>query len=292
MQIKWQYKILDKNSSSSSSYDGFFVKNHKGVAFFYEEQEFYESIRQLSFSATGKLLSTIDHHVFKNELNKATISESLEATKDIADCFIFHMNDKEYICPASPFFYIDPDDESIIFDNTTHLKHIYEQNLVNSHHYEEDSFEFDDVVISHKGSLRYQCKSKATGALIWEKKVQGYLYTDMIRYGDGIIFGTAENGGKLYYIRLSDGTSIFEIETRGTAHFAINKDFCYCHKLSNKAVILKVSLLDSHVETLQLDGCSSLDSPIRIIDDVLYTLTFAHLNDGKDATPTIYAIKL
>lgn len=293
MKIKWQYKILDKNSPSSSSYDGLFVKNSKGIAFFYEEQEFYESIRQLSFSVNGKLLSTIDHHVFENELNKNTVPELLETTKDITDCFIFHVDDKEYICPASPLFYIDPEGESIVLDNPTiNLKHIYKQYLVNPHHYEEEPFEFDDYVITHKSSFSYQCKSKSTGELIWKKKVQGYLYTDMVRYGDGIIFGTAENGGKLYYVRLSDGASIVEVETRGTAHFAINEGFCYCHKVGNNAVVLKISLLDGNVETLQIDGWSGLDSPVRIIDDVLYTLTFDHLNDGKDATPTIYAIQL
>lgn len=293
MKIKWQYKILDKDSPSSSSYDGFFIKLSKGVAFLYEEQEFYESIRQLSFTVDGKFLSTIDHHVFENEMNETTIPDLLENTKDITDCFIFYMNGKEYVCPASPLFCIAPEDEAIIFDNPTiNLKHIYKQNLVNPHHYEEDSFEFDDYVISHKGSFRYQCKSKSTGVLIWDKKVQGYLHTDMIRYGDGVLFGTAESGGKLYYVRLSDGTSIFEVETRGTAHFTINKGFCYCHKVGNKAVILKISLLDGNVETLQLDGWSCLDSPVRIIDDVLYTLTFDHLNDGKDANPTINAIQL
>lgn len=293
MTVKWQYKILDENASSSSSYDGFFVKIPEGVAFLYEEQEKYESLVQLNFSNKGRLLSLTKHRVFENDFEDIPIEESLEMTKGIEDCFLFSVDGREYICPGSSSICVSPELDAIVSDDSSlDLKHIYAQHVVNPYHYEEDSFEIDDCVISHKGSFGYQCTSKSTGELMWEKKVKGYLFTEIIKYGEGILFGTAEKGGKLYYIRLSDGFSIFEIETHGTAHFEIKNGYCYCHEKAKQATLLKINLSDGSIEKLQLEGKNGIDCPVRIIDDTLYTLTFEHLNDGQNANPTIYAIQL
>ena len=99
-------------------------------------------------------------------------------------------------------------------------------------HYELDDFVFGDYTIIHKGEWGYVCTKNNN--VLWKKSLRGYLYTDIIRKDNRIIFGTSGYGGHFYCLDIDSGEIVFDFNTKGTSAFFHANDSFYFPSRKNK----------------------------------------------------------
>ncbi|MBQ9746919.1 MAG: hypothetical protein IJW21_08880, partial [Clostridia bacterium] len=82
------------------------------------------------------------------------------------------------------------------------------------------------TVINNIGQWGYSCHKN--GELIWKKSLRAYLYTEIERYGDTLVFGTDGQGGHFYGLDIETGEIRFDFNTKGTArYFIYGEDFIF-----------------------------------------------------------------
>ncbi len=155
-----------------------------------------------------------------------------------------------------------------------------------AHFYEESDFSFPPYTISHKGSFGYVCAR--AGVPVWSFRTQGYLYTDMKLYGDTIVFGTAGAGGHFVALRLSDGTPVFDINTKGTDRYLTVNDRFYTYA-GGRNGLLSVGP-DGTTETLPLPGYTDCSCPLWTDGETLLCMSFG-MKGGRYTTVYIHAIR-
>jgi hypothetical protein len=153
--------------------------------------------------------------------------------------------------------------------------------------YEESDFSFPPYTISHKGSFGYVCKRG--GEPVWSFRTQGYLYTDMKLYGDTVVFGTAGAGGHFMALRLTDGSPVFDINTKGTDRYLTAGGRFYTYADGKKG-LLSVGL-DGSAETLPLPGHTDSSCPLWTDGDTLLCMSF-DMKGGRYTTVRINGVKL
>ena len=79
-------------------------------------------------------------------------------------------------------------------------------------HYSEDDFVFGEYRITHYGQFGYACFK--ADKLLWKKSLRGYLYTDIIKNNDRIIFGTNGMGGHFYSVNIDSGEIVFDFNNK------------------------------------------------------------------------------
>lgn len=170
-------------------------------------------------------------------------------------------------------------DESAAYVSLRHLDVPY--------FYEESDFSFPPYTISHKGSFGYVCKRG--GEPVWSFRTQGYLYTDMKLYGDTVVFGTAGAGGHFMALHLTDGSPVFDINTKGTDRYLTAGGRFYTYADGKKG-LLSVSL-DGSAETLPLLGHTDSSCPLWTDGDTLLCMSF-DMKGGRYTTVRINGVKL
>lgn len=170
-------------------------------------------------------------------------------------------------------------DESAAYVSLRHLAVPY--------FYEESDFSFPPYTISHKGSFGYVCKRG--GEAVWSFRTQGYLYTDMKLYGDTVVFGTAGAGGHFLALRLTDGSPVFDINTKGTDRYLTAGGRFYTYADGKKG-LLSVGL-DGSAETLPLPGHTVNSCPLWTDGDTLLCMSF-DMKGGRYTTVRINGVKL
>ena len=153
--------------------------------------------------------------------------------------------------------------------------------------HEESDFAFPPYVISHKGSFGYTCARD--GVPLWSFRAQGYLYTDMTLYGDTVVFGTAGAGGHFVGLRLSDGSAVFDLNTKGTDRYLTVKDRFYTYG-GGKNGLLSVGL-DGSAETLPLPGHTVNSCPLWADGNTLLCMSFG-MKSGRYTTVWVHGVRL
>jgi hypothetical protein len=141
--------------------------------------------------------------------------------------------------------------------------------------YIDHAFLFPPYEIKHKGEFSYVCSRE--GHPVWSFRTRGYLYTDMVQYHDAVVFGTAGMGGHFIALRLSDGTTIFDVNTKGTSRY-IHRESTFYTYAGGKDGLLAVSLHGT-AETLPLPGVTDHDCPLYLDRDRILCLSFIQKKD-------------
>ena len=128
--------------------------------------------------------------------------------------------------------------------------------------YTDHVFHLPPYEIRHKGEFSYICSRE--GNPVWSFRTRGYLYTDMIQYHDAVVFGTAGMGGHFIALRLSDGSPLFDVNTKGTSHYIHRENTFYTYA-GGKDGLLAVSLHGTS-ETLPLPGVTDDMCPLYLDD--------------------------
>lgn len=133
-----------------------------------------------------------------------------------------------------------------------------------------------DYVVRAKGTCGYVCERG--GMMQWKFSGQAYLYTQMVRFQDSLMFGTAGNGGHFYVLSMETGETIADIKTGGTVAFVQKNNLCYflVNDPNAKLVCLDV-VTGQMVDEVPLGGKNS-HSPLQLIGNQLHTVTFCFKN--------------
>ena len=173
--------------------------------------------------------------------------------------------------------YFDINEKVIIDKPTPALTKAYTDfYLDNPYHLTDDTFSFPPYEISHVGSFGYLCQKD--GHEIWRYKGQGYLYTEIEKYDQYIVFGTAGHGGRFVCIELASGNVVFELNTKGTTDHAIINDRFYTYFQNKKGYLAELSL-DGKTEFLELPGVVIPNCPISAYKDKILTISFIKKKD-------------
>lgn len=139
-------------------------------------------------------------------------------------------------------------------------------------HYSEDDFIFGEYRITHQGEWGYACFKN--DKLLWKKSLRGYLYTDIIKNNDQIIFGTAGMGGHFYSLDINSGEIIFDFNTKGTCNFLqVNNDIYFAMSKKKTTVIYRIDYNGNILDSLELEGTRDDYDPLVLSDDSIYIVT-------------------
>ena len=263
MKLIRQYPLEEKDLALFE-YEGVWLPINDKMAFFYMCNALpgEQTIVKLSFDQSGELVS---HASYPIE-GKIVLPWQWRVVSE---------NDATYLSVAKDDFCICAEDGTCkVVEGVYHEPECCDTK----------TYVFEDVAISRKGSRGYRGKSVSTGKTLWERSGKGYLYTEMLPYGDQVIFGTAEAGGKLYCIDPATGESVYEVDTGGTIHYLIEGKYIYCLRLMKNSALLKIDLDSGEVvREVPLPGKAIHCSTIGKMGNLIYTVTFLHYEkDVKD----------
>ncbi len=160
-------------------------------------------------------------------------------------------------------------------------------------YYSDDDFVFGEYRITHQGEWGYACFKN--GKLLWKKSLRGYLYTDIIKYNDRIIFGTSGMGGHFYSLDINSGEIIFDFNTKGTCNFLQINDFFYFAISKKKTTVLyKIDVDGIVLDSLELEGPRDDCDPIVLLDNSIFIVTQLRKKDVDWETyyPIVHSIAL
>ncbi len=150
-------------------------------------------------------------------------------------------------------------------------------------HYSEDDFVFSEYRIAHMGEWGYVCTKN--DEVLWKKSLRGYLYTDIIRNGNRIVFGTAGQGGHFYSLDINTGEIVFDFNTKGTCAFLQANDSFYFSVDKKKSTdIYRIDYDGNMLETLEIEGIADdYDFPLTLWDQSIYVVSA--LEKKKEGRP-------
>ncbi len=150
----------------------------------------------------------------------------------------------------------------------------------NMYFYTEASYAMPPYEIRHRGEQGYACFQD--GNELWHRRVQGYLYTDMVRYNlygeDAVVFGTDGAGGHFIALRLSDGEPILDIKTGGTDRYLYDGHRFYAHKLGRGGGLIAVTP-NGETELCPLIGVVNTHLPLALCENTVLALSFTRKGD-------------
>ena len=158
-------------------------------------------------------------------------------------------------------------------------------------HYVEDDFVFGDYRISHRGVWGYACFNN--NEEIWRKTLRGYLYTDMIKNGDNIVFGTAGYGGHFYSLNLESGEILFDFNTGGTSKFFCeNESYYFCSKKKKSTEIYRVDFCGNVLDVIEISGIYyDYECPIILRGNRIYVVTLRE-KGRENYIPVVHCVEL
>ena len=160
-------------------------------------------------------------------------------------------------------------------------------------HYSEDDFVFGEYRITHRGEWGYACLKN--DKLLWKKSLRGYLYTDIVKNGNRLIFGTAGMGGHFYSLDINSGEIIFDFNTKGTCNFLqINNNIYFAMSKKKNTIIYRIDYDGNVLESLELEGSRDDYDPIALWDKSIYIVTQSPKKDVDWETyyPIVHRIAL
>ena len=176
------------------------------------------------------------------------------------------------------------------YDIPAPIRMAYSQLVRPAEYYVEAPQQLGEFTIYHKGNCGYICKRE--NSKLWEFTGRAYLYTNMVRWKDQLLFGTGGNGGYFYVLNIHSGLPLVSIKTGGTQCFVHVDNLCYILRNEKYAQLLCVDLSDGRtVSQCDLPGIATIDSRITMIDNDIHAITF-NLSRAKTKGFTWSCIKL
>lgn len=158
------------------------------------------------------------------------------------------------------------------------VRSAYDLHVKPEKYFEEVEFVFDTYSISRKGNCGYVCRNN--GVIAWEFRGRAYLYTDIVRWNNRILFGTAGNSGYFYVLDISSGKPLASIKTGGTRNFEIINNHCYILANEKNARLLRIDLSSGDIaQQCDLPGVATVNSKLLVIDNQLHAITFNYRKD-------------
>lgn len=155
----------------------------------------------------------------------------------------------------------------------------YRKQQGNPYHLVDDSFQFGEYRISHKGQWGYSCHKN--GVHLWDFPGRAYLYTDIFCYENHLYFGTAGQGGYFYILNLEDGKPILALKTGGTATFVRRDSHVFLTVGGKQSQLVEVDLCSGQIcDAVDLLEKVSDDSPLTVYGDKAYTVSFKFYRNG------------
>ena len=161
-------------------------------------------------------------------------------------------------------------------------------------HYSEDDFVFDEYRIAHMGEWGYICTKN--NEVLWKKSLRGYLYTDIIKVGDRIVFGTDGYGGHFYSLDINSGEIIFDFNTKGTSSFLqANNSFYFSLNKRKSSEVYRIDYDGNILDSIELEGVrNDYSYPLALCDQSIYAVTLIKKVKGtyEEFTPVVNRIDL
>ena len=175
--------------------------------------------------------------------------------------------------------------------NTEEYKEKYKRKHA-PYHFEYDDFVFGEYTISHCGEWGYTCRKNEN--FLWKKALKGYLYTDMIRNQNNIVFGTSGQGGHFYSLNIDTGEIVFDYNTKGTSKFYdVNNSFYFCLRDGKNTQILRIDYSGNVLENIEVEGTYyDGDCLFAICEDILCIMTLKKKSNRELFLPILYCIQL
>lgn len=168
----------------------------------------------------------------------------------------------------------------------------YKELYYTSKHYDGD-FVFGEYRITHHGQWGYACFKE--DKLLWKKSLRGYLYTDIIKNGNQIIFGTAGMGGHFYSLNIDSGDIVFDFNTKGTCKFLqIDNDIYFAMSQKKNTVIYRIDYNGNVLDSLEVEGTRNDENPFMASDNSIYIVTSRRKKevDWETYYPIVHRIAL
>lgn len=264
MKLNWWCEIEKYKNEPILSFDGILIRNNKLISFYFFADN---KMVQLSFNECGQISDNIEY-----------VSNKILSIPNL--WMYANYKNHNFILLGNKMAF-DIVNKEIIYDIDDELNSIYDVGKGNEYHFENDDFAFHDYVISHKGSSGFVCHYHDKFA--WKISCQGYLYTEMKRYSDLIVFGTAGRGGHFYGVNLKTGNIVIDINTGGTSKFLFCDNYIYLYLCGKKGRLVKVNESGEIADEILLPGQVYHECPLALINDKIYTLSFQ--STGKMQVP-------
>ncbi len=267
MKIVWECSLENHNDIWEPNLEGIFYSRDNTISFYFMDGN---SFVALEMNQNGEILSDTSY-----PFNSETLPD---------EWFLAKLCGHEYLVFDDENGF-DVEANAMILQSPQKFLEIFSSHQDNKISFEDDPFAFDDYIISHKGSWGYNCHKD--GKLVWSISLKGYLYTEMTRYGDTIVFGTSGQGGHFYGLDLYTGEFVFDINTKGTERFCYSNGYFYIVLCGSIGKLLKIELTGTIADEISFQNEISTCCPMALFDEKLYLLTIK-----KDKTPKIFCISI
>lgn len=254
MHVVWSKSIRTSNPWEPE-YFGVFHKKDNDITFFFKDKT-----NLLAISAKDREAKTI-YSCRTGE--RLSLPREWAVVEDSGISFLLISKDKGVDLENNVFSSQIPVQAQLAYNN-----HIRKEK-----YYEETPYCFGEYTIIHKGNCGYICKKN--GSKIWEFVGKAYLYTDIVRWNDRLIFGTAGNSGHFYVLNIENGEPLICIKTGGTKNFVQIDNLCYVLSNSKNAQLLCIDLSNCKtISQCDLPGIATSNSKLTIEDNHIQTITF------------------
>ena len=233
MKLNWSYKDITHKNQPIFTYNGFFLLIDGKINYYFSSGN---KLIEISLDYIGTLLNECEYG-FLGSLSLP--NRWLHVHQGVENYILFSINAGFDLTRKEFLYNLDPK-----------LNHIYAETYGNEYHLSNDDFIFDEYIISHKGNWGFECRKN--GKFVWEFAGKGYLYTEIKRYNNVIVFGTAGRGGHFYGLDLISGDIVFDVDTKGTAKYCYKDGFFYVYRCGKSGRLLKINLWGSIEDDIKL----------------------------------------
>ena len=256
MHVIWS-KSIKTSHPWEPDYFGLFYKQEKGVSFF-----------------------------FKDRSSLCAMSENDCAPKTIFTC----CGEERLSLPRKWSIIANCDNQYLLFSQNTginlrnnaflhsvpsQVQRAYLETVRPEKYYEEASYPLGEYIIHHKGQCGYMCTKH--GSQLWDFAGQAYLYTDMTRWDNRLLFGTAGNSGYFYVLDIDNGKPVATIKTGGTTSYVQKNTVCYLLSNTTYAQLLCVDIATGRtLSQCDIPGIATSNSRLSIEENHIHTITFEY----------------
>lgn len=254
MHVVWS-KAIRTSNPWEPEYFGIFCKQENDITFFFKDKA-----NLLAISSKNRDARTIYSCPAGERLS---LPREWAVAEDSGIFFLLISKDKGIDLENNVFSNQIPVQAQLTYSKLVHQEK----------YYVEAPYCFGEYTVAHKGNCGYICMKK--GAKIWEFVGKAYLYTDIVRWNNRLIFGTAGNSGYFYVLDIENGKPQVCIKTGGTRNFVLIGNLCYVLSNSKNAQLLCIDLSVCRITTqCDLPGIATSNSRLTIEDNHIHAITF------------------
>lgn len=143
----------------------------------------------------------------------------------------------------------------------------------------EKEYKFDNIIIKVKSGYCLHCIDY-DGNELWKFRHHAWLYSEVERKGEYVIFATNGNGRRLYCLELETGKLVSEIQTvNGEDYQWINEELMVVH--SKNDLLIYNPFTGMVVDSFKRPNKHQYNNLLKVIDNKIYTIYYS---DGNRST--------